>query len=578
MGNKSSDIKKNIEEVDAALSSSVYADFDLVAWQPVLAKECQVYVYNENYLAKRFDQINFQFCSKDTAKEILIDNLYALLRFKYFKKRTDEAEERIAEIVKSFVANLKTTLIKVSFDPDTDCTFVKWLPDGCVAFRNGVYDFRSDRWLFTYDKIKIKSLNSTIYLYDQTYIISWFVNIDFTPIGINLNDYTSAELIQFLKDFDKSSKNFCFELMYNMAHDESNAFSVERFEHICQILGYLCLQSFSQYFVLLIGSGQNGKNSLIDGCFTSRVIPQPANNDMEAIEEDKFVGSTLENRAHNIFLETTPDVKTKSKNLKALTGSMYQTVEEKGVTKHATIVNCKFLWAGNDQDKIKFSDTTIGFRRRINLFESWYRWDAKKKFLKAGDYYDTTFSNDLHEIKEDISNAVLFIYLAMFGIKLGTNNYTDDFKFKKNDWKMQYTDVNLDLRDKIEEVTTKQIAAWVSTPRNREVAKTLFYDVSGKPLHDSMTLKENGIIVNNFEEFVNNFLKDEEACLNYFAEYDVFMSIRLLQEIMRDVSPASTFSQAIKKIYGINSYLYKNGNRPYAKVRFIANKLKIIGG
>lgn len=570
-------INSKLQQIDNSINNSVYADYAYVDWHPLLAKECQVYVYNENYLAKRFDQINFQFCSKETAKEILVDNLYALLRYKYFTKRTDEIEKRIGDIVKSFVANLKTTLIKVSFDRDTECNYVQFLPDGCIAFRNGVYDFKKDQWLFTYTKIKINNLNSTIYLYDQNYIINWFINLDFVPVGIDINNFNTKELIDFLKDFDKVSKNYCFELMYNIAHDYDHKFQEERFEHLCQILGYLCLQSFSQYFVMLIGTGQNGKNSLIDGCFTSRVIPQPAANDMESIEDDKFVGSSLENRAHNIYLETTPDIKTKSKNLKALTGSMYQQVEEKGITKHATIINCKYLWAGNDQDKIKFGDTTVGFRRRINLFETWYKWDAKKRFLKAGDYYDTTFSDDLSEIKEDISNTIIFIYLAIYGIKLGTDNYTHSFKFKKNDWKLQYTDINIDLKEKIEDVTIPLIAHWLSNPRNRESGKILLYDLSDKPLYESFTLKENGIIINNYDEFLNKFMKNDEVTMNYFVEYDVYMSVRGLQEIMKDVSAATTFSQNLKKIYGINTFVYKNGNRPYVKVRFTGNKLKIVG-
>lgn len=577
---KKASIKARLDEklksIDDAISDSVYADYQMVDWHPILAKECQVYVVNSNYLAKRFDQIDFQFCDKEAAKEILIDNLYALLRYKYFKKRSDEAEEKIAEIIRSFVANLKTTLIKVSFDKDTDCTLVKWLPDGCVAFRNGVYDFRNDRWLFTYDKIKIPNLNSTIYLYDQSYIIAWYVNIDFAPIGINVGDFDTKGFVDFLKDFDKAERNYCFELVYNLAHDYDHKFDYSRFEHLCEILGYICLQSFSQYFELLIGAGQNGKNSLLDGCFTSRVIPQPANNDLEAIEEDRFVGESLENHSHNFYLETTAGTMTKSKNLKALTGSMYQTIEGKGLAKRTSIVNCKFVWAGNDQDKIKFSDNTVGFRRRANLFETWYRWDAKKRFLKQGDYYDTTFSDDLREIKEDLSNTVIFIYLGMYGIRLGTNDYTHSFKFTYNDWKLQYSDVNLDLKEKIEEVNRKMIADWCALPRNREMARLLFYDLSEKALPESLTLKENGIPVNNFDEYLSRFLKDEDAFMDYFAEFDAYMSVRSLQEIMKDASPAITFSQAIKKIYGLNSFLYKNANRPYVKVRFIGNKLKIV--
>ena len=572
-----SKINDKLKDLDNKVNNAQYKDWDLVKWQPLLAKECQVYVYNENYLAKRFDQINFQFCSKETAKEILIDNLYALLRYKYLTDRTDDIETRIGNIVKAFTANLKTTLIKVSFDPDSECTKVQWLPDGCVAFRNGVYNFKNDSWLFAYDKIRIENLNSTIYLYDQAYIITWFINIDFEPLPMNINDFENiTDLVEFLKDLDKDNKNYCFELMYNMSHNYDNKFEIEKFNHMCQIIGYLCLQSFSQNFVLLIGSGQNGKNSLIDGCLTSRVIPQPASNDMESIEDDKFVGSSLENRAHNIYLETTPDIKSKSKNLKALTGSMYQQVEEKGVTKHATIINCKYLWAGNDQDKIKFSDNTVGFRRRINLYETWYRWDSKKRFLKTGDYYDTTFSDDLSEIKTDISNTVLFIYLSMWGIKVGTDNYTHSFKFTKNDWKLQYTDVNFDLKEKIESLTLKKISEWLSVPRNREMAKISFYDMSEKVLQDSLTLKENGVIVHNYDEFLTKFMNDPEASLNYFAEYDVYMSVRTLQQLTKDDSPASAFSQNLKKLYGLNTFLYKSGNRPYVKVRFMNNKLKVV--
>ena len=39
-------------------------------WRPILARECQVYVLGENYIAKRFDHVNYKFCEKDEAKEV----------------------------------------------------------------------------------------------------------------------------------------------------------------------------------------------------------------------------------------------------------------------------------------------------------------------------------------------------------------------------------------------------------------------------------------------------------------------------------------------------------------------------
>ena len=45
------DVKNLIDKVDeTALKARPLTD-----WRPELAKECQVYVFEENYLAKRFD-------------------------------------------------------------------------------------------------------------------------------------------------------------------------------------------------------------------------------------------------------------------------------------------------------------------------------------------------------------------------------------------------------------------------------------------------------------------------------------------------------------------------------------------
>ena len=567
-------IKAKLNLLTEGVSTKMYTEFTLVEWRPLLAKECQVYVYNESYLAKRFDQINYKFCSKETAKEILIDNLYALLRYKYFTKASDELEERINEIVKSFTTNLKTVLIRVSFDKDTECSQVKFLPDSCIAFRNGVFNFKENKWLFKYNKIKIDKLSNNIYLYDPEYIITWYVNMDFESLDIDITKLSLNEFIESVKELDKENKNYCFELMYNMSFDYDNKFSFEKFQHLCECLGYLCLQSFSQHFILFIGTGQNGKNSLFDGCFTSRIIPQPANNDLNSIEEDKFITGSLENKAHNIFLETDPDIKTKSKMLKALTGGMYQTIEHKGEDRYSGLINCKYVWAGNDQDKIKFSDNTIGFRRRINIFETYFRWDSQKRFLKLGEYYDTTFSEDLNELKNDILNTIIFIYFAMYGIQLGTENYTKSFRFTKNDWRLHYTDIDFDLKDKIESVSKLTLMNWFKSLKNRELGKLLFLDLNKRSLYLSDTIKEFGI--NNYDEFIDKFImKDDDVFLQYFVEHDVFINLRILQDIIQSLESPRVFNQEFKKVYGVQTYNLTN-NKAYAKVTFRNEKLKVL--
>ena len=77
---------KSMKELTQQVDIATLMKLSLSDWRPLLSKECQVYVFNEAYLAKRFDQINYKFVGKNEAKEILIDNLYALLRFKYFPK------------------------------------------------------------------------------------------------------------------------------------------------------------------------------------------------------------------------------------------------------------------------------------------------------------------------------------------------------------------------------------------------------------------------------------------------------------------------------------------------------------
>lgn len=546
-----------------------------VEWRTTLASECQVFVCGENYLAKRFDQINFSFCSKDDAKDIIVDNLYALLRYRYFPKFTDENEERIKEIIESFTRNLKSSLIKVNFDKDSDNRGVSFLPNSCIAFRNGVYDFKNDDWFFRYDVIDMDDLHNKIYRYDFRWIITWYIDMDFEPLGISVMDTPLDDFVWIMKELVKSEENHCFKLMYNMSHTAMHNFDMTKFKHLCEILGYTVLQSFSQNFVILVGSGQNGKNSLFDGCFVSKVMPRPASNDLDSIENDRFVTGSLENRSHNIFLESSPKLYVESKMLKALTGSMYQTVEQKGINKYSSVINCKYIFASNDQDKIKFQDTSTGFRRRVNIMEIWYRWDAKGKYLSDGDYYETNFSDTLGEIKDDPVNAVTFIYFAMYGIKEATNGFKDNFKFGYNDWKMTYADVDTNVKFLIDNTVLSDIYAYLKKGKDEyDKGKTLLFDSKGKRLYLSHTFTSMGY--KDYDDLIEMLGNDEES-IPFFNDRDIYVSLRVLQDIIKVVQPAATFTAAVKKAYDIGAFSYLYNNQPYAKCTFIGNKLKLEG-
>lgn len=562
-----------IKKIEDKIDTNLLLDMELCKFRELLKDEVNVFVFGDEYLARRFDQINYKFCGKDEAREILTDNLYALLRFKYFPETSDSIDKRIKEIVSSFCDNLKTTLVKVSFDEDSDCSLVSYIPDFCIAFRNGVFNFLTNTWLFKYDITPLPLLQNKIYSYDPHYIIMRYCDIEFNDLGVDITKTSLPTFISFLKELDKSDKNYCFELMYNMSFNEKNVFRYEKFLHLCEILGYCVLQSFSQNFVLLIGSGQNGKNSLFDGCFTHKIIPHPISNDLDAIENDRFITGSLENKSHNIYLESSAKTYTESRTLKALTGSMYQTIEQKGVDKYSGIINCKYIFAGNDQDKIKFSDTTNGFRRRINVFEVYYKWDKEKRYLKSGDYYDISFSDSLSEIKKDNLNVITFMYLAMYGILSATRNFTKNFEFTYNDWRLKYSDLDFNLKEKVENLSLSSIIHYIKGSRARmDTYKVLFYDADKNRLYNN---KEINYLGGKTFETMLSVLEVEENARSFFTENDIYINVRLLQTLVGDTGNSINFTSQIKKIYNISSFASFYNNQPYAKCSFLTGKLMI---
>ena len=562
-----------IKKIEDKIDTNLLLDMELCKFRELLKDEVNVFVFGDEYLARRFDQINYKFCGKDEAREILTDNLYALLRFKYFPETSDSIDKRIKEIVSSFCDNLKTTLVKVSFDEDSDCSLVSYIPDSCIAFRNGVFNFLTNTWLFKYDITPLPLLQNKIYSYDPRYIIMRYCDIEFSDLGVDITKTPLPTFISFLKELDESDKNYCFELMYNMSFNEKNVFKYEKFLHLCEILGYCVLQSFSQNFVLLIGSGQNGKNSLFDGCFTHKIIPHPISNDLDAIENDRFITGSLENKSHNIYLESSAKTYTESRTLKALTGSMYQTIEQKGVDKYSGIINCKYIFAGNDQDKIKFSDTTNGFRRRINVFEVYYKWDKEKRYLKSGPYYDISFSDSLYEIKKDNLNVITFMYLAMYGILSATKNFTKNFEFTYNDWRLKYSDLDFNLKEKVENLSLSSIIHYIKGSRARmDTYKVLFYDADKNRLYNN---KEINYLGGKTFETMLSILEVEENARSFFTENDIYINVRLLQTLVGDTGNSINFTSQIKKIYNISSFASFYNNQPYAKCNFLTGKLAI---
>ncbi len=564
----------SVSQLKSKVNTSVYMDRPFAWWHEVLSTECDVYVYNESYIAKRFDHIQYSFVDKESAEEILVDNLYALLRFKYFTERNDDVDLRIKNIIRSFTDNLKTTLLRVSFEWESQKNhkLIRQIPNYSLAFRNGVYDFKNNEWLFKYQKTIMPSNKNLMYNYDNSYIITWYIDIDFEPLPINIMETNFNDFVEIMKVMTSEvSKNYAFELMYNMSHDVTHKFSIRKMKHLSEILGYSLLQQFTQSFVFLMGSGQNGKNSLFDGCLVPFLVPRPASNSLDAIENDRFITGALENKYHNIFLETEAKTYTNSMMIKALTGSMYQTIESKGANKYSAILNIKYIFAGNDQDKIKFKDTTQGFRRRINVYEVWYRWDRSGNYLKQGDYYDVTFSGDLREFRNDISNVIIYIYFAMYGLLSATNNFTRDFHFTYNEWRTSLADVNINLRNSISAVTLQDIYKYAKRNKNsKNECRALFYSESGNRLYRS----------NQFYQVFNS--SDYETMIEKLIHPDftrvvddknIFINLRILRKIIGSTLTQTRFTQDVKKIYGIDVLPSFYNNQSYLEITLNGNKI-----
>ena len=565
------DPKKDTELYDKKLSErfeqSHYVNLPLNEWRNILSKEVDVYVYNTSYIAKRFDSISYEFCELEEAQSICKDNLYALLRFKYFLMLDNDIDKLIEKIVTDFIKNLKTTLIKISFEWEglTTNLIIKDIPIYCVAFRNGVYDFKNNKWLFEIYDIPLQTIENHYYKYNSNYIILWYIDIYFEPYkNFNLN-WSSEQVVNY---FTKVNATLASKLIYNMSFNEYSKFSLSKFEHLTQILGYTIASVFIQNFIIFIGTGSNGKNSLFDGCLSSHLFPKPASISLDDIEEDKFVTGSLNNRFHNFYLEADGKTYHKSKVLKQLTGSTQQSIERKGETVRTGYLNVKHIFSANAKDKIKFGDDSIGFIRRINLYEVFYQWDSRNRYLKEGEYFEVNFSPDLRELKNDINNTITYIYLGMYGILRATQGFTKPFDFKYNDYSIKYENINGKVKSFITQMSIEDL---VKIILQDELGTFLYVDGTRIYTHKDFNSFFNLKKEDNWRNCVNNV----QDLIEFLEDKDVYVNLNMLKELYA-INPEQTqqaFNNEIKKFSKKEFKKYYN-NQNYCEIKVIDHRIK----
>lgn len=589
---------KTEKEVELATKDSQLMNLSYDDWDDILRDMVSVCkIDSAHYLAKRYDHIEYRLVPKEEAGKILVENANFILKNFFFHVHSDDVYDRINDITKryekdpaSFIKNYDYK----KFKKDGNENFHLYdISDSCVAFNNGVYDFKKNEWLFKYTVNTIERLNQRIIKYNNCkYVVYWYFTIDFEPYSFSINDITLDNFKDIVRefyhnnDYPQFKDNLCFGLVWNMSHDADGNFSSEMFLHLCMIMGFMIYQPFSSFFVMLIGNGQNGKNSLFDSCLKGSIMPQPSGVSLDSIEEDQFVTESLINKYQNIYLESDAKEYLTDTNLKNITGSSLQTINQKGVSKYDAVINCKHMFSANNRDMVKFSDSTHGFERRINMLELYYQWDSHNEYMNSGDkdWYETRFSSDLHEITDNPWNIIMYVYLAMYGIKEGTKNFTEPFEFgKHNDWDAkQYLSYSTVILDKINDCLTydnivNYIAHMQTYPKNRSkiekimlcnkesIFKAAGYQSSpySKVGHYSEFLNDLGeSSYDSTGEFETNDLFD----VYYTPNNEILLSVTCLKNIIRESMEEPKFVDELKKIYGQKSVKKEKNNMYYIKI------------
>lgn len=569
------------------------------------AEICNVYrLEGSGFLSRNYGDIAWTVTDEDTAKLICEKNVKKYLTFCKFKSYSQDVIDFINNSSHNFADNMDLYLEEATYKKDSDESVhhVKNLPNGCVAFRNGVFDFRNNKWLFKYDVIKNSKGKTRMYIYNMDYIIKFYVDIVFVPWQLNIMSFKDVrDFVTTMRDVDASVRNNCFELVYNMSFDEFNTFNYDRFLHLTEIMGYLCCNTVAENFVMIFGEGSNGKDSLFKGCFSSFVVPRPASLSLDKVLTGQFATGTLMSRSHNINLELSPKLYRDISRLKELTGGDEVDVEKKNVQSFTSVVDCKYLFAGNVQSDIRFSDTSNGLDRRVNIMNIFYTWDKEKTFLKLGDYYDTTFS--LSDIKTDPTNVRMFIYLAMFGLRCATAGFKSDFAFDKNEWTKEYLDIDDDFVKSVNAVTTKSIVDYMKNDPASHVIDLysgkhvrVFEEEFEPDLFPDMTDESYARLINN----VTGKFKVSDISGFYNASYDVviddqgtvekfsfaetaleslpsfYIKEDTLMRLMKWSYPQAMLTKKLKKTFGSSCVVRLINNRAFVRCKLDNAKLTVL--
>ena len=132
--------------------------------------------------------------------------------------------------------------------------------------------------------------------------------------------------------------------------------------------------------------------------------------------------------------------------------------------------------------------------------------------------------------------------------------------------------MNLFLKEKINSITCEDVAEFMSKSEDRlKDCASMWYTASKSRL-------QNSSIMANYEVdsmlTLVRFFRSQEETTSFFADYDVFLSLRHLQLLIGKPIAAREFTNEIKRIYNpVIEPIYNN--KSYVRCTFVNGRLKI---
>lgn len=555
--------ERKIENIMEQVNVSMYLNMKLDAWKMKLAYECNVFVLGKRYLARRYDKINFSIVSESEARTILVDNVNALLKYKYLTITSDESRKKIEEITKVMKSNIKTNLIKVG---DKANGFnLHELPNGCIAFKNGVYDFKNNNWLFTYDTIDIPSLHDKIIFYNG-YMIKWYFNIDFKPFDFSIMEKPFNVFLKEqrrTKDISSVMKVFC-----NYAHNNADKLSMEKAVHLSEVMGHLVQQKFTNN-VCFVNMNSQHSHILLDKFFTPYIVPKPSDFTLSYIERNKIAKDYLQQHSQNISYEYGDYATGRLSVITELTNDEMQNIDKQYKESDIQPINNHMLFCIGKNGDLNVSEDSP-MLDRLNIFDLNYRFSYHNQYLKTNDCY-----YDMRNLSITLNDIIIFIYISMYGLRSATRDFTRDFKFTYNDFTGILSQKVNTLGEQLKNIKMDDFLQKIALD---EDLKVVLYDTKYiERLFRSESMhafyKRKWTNVSNLK----TMLQTPRYYNAFFAnKKEVFIRINFIYDYLGYTTSRKEFTRMIRKLYPTSDMRKIDNNRMYIRAYFENGLLKII--